>query len=164
MRVILGDITTFCGNAIVNAANPELKRGDGVCGAIFDACPNEEMLIDACSKYGKIETRYNRMTSSFGMDAKEIIHAVGPVFNEGNPLYSRFLLLDTYREIFATAWMYKIKSLAIPCISTGIYGYPKQEAAEVAVSVARLFPEFDVSFYCFDQENYDIYNKLLITH
>ncbi|HQG52332.1 MAG TPA: O-acetyl-ADP-ribose deacetylase [Bacteroidales bacterium] len=163
LEVIKGDITELDVDAIVNAANNSLLGGGGVDGAIHKAAGPE--LLEECRKIGRCETGKARMTSGYKLKAKFIIHTVGPVWRGG--IYNEpELLASCYRESLELAEKNKIKTIAFPGISTGIYGFPKNLAAIIAVSETKRFmtksrlPE-KVIFVAYDDENYRIYQKLI---
>ena len=134
MAVWQGDITTLDVDAIVNAANEQLLPGGGVCGAIHDAAG--PALEDACLAFGGCPTGDARITPGFSLAARHVIHAVGPVWrggDQGEP----DLLEGCYRASLLLAEANGVESLAFPCISTGVYGYPAELAAEVAVRTIR---------------------------
>ena len=142
------DITTLGVDAIVNAANAELARGGGVCGAIFRAAGPG--LAEACADAGYTPTGSAAVTPGFALKARWIIHAVGPVW-AGGARGEPDLLASAYRESFARAREKGCASIAFPAISTGIYGYPLKPATAIAVRVARQEArEIDVTFACFD--------------
>lgn len=130
----LVDITTLAVDAIVNAANPELAPGGGVCGAIHRAAGPE--LATACAKLGGCPTGEARITPGYRLPARYVIHAVGPVWHggaSGEPQQ----LASAYRSVLQLAAEYRLRSVAFPAISTGIYGYPLGAATEVAVNTVR---------------------------
>lgn len=135
IEVRTGDITTFEVDAIVNAANTQLAPGGGVCGAIHAAAGPE--LAEACAEVAPCPTGEARITGGFGLPARFVIHAVGPVWKggaHGEPL----LLASAYRAALELAEEEPgVVSVALPAISTGVYGYPLQAAAEIAVAEAR---------------------------
>lgn len=165
IQLIQGDITQLNVDAIVNAANNELLPGGGVCGAIHRAAG--PALAEACRQVGHCATGHAVLTSGGNLKAKFVIHAVGPVWEGGNNKEPQ-LLAGAYRNSLRLAATHELKSIAFPNISTGIYGYPKEEAAQVAVRTVKdflaqnEFPE-KVIFCCFDEENMNIYRKLLGT-
>ncbi len=135
--IIEGDITKIEADAIVNAANAELQPGGGVCGAIFKAAGRQE-LSEACRAIGYCPTGSAVITPAFGIrSAKHIIHAVGPVYHRYSEPEARRLLRGAYKAAIDLAAKHGCKSIAFPAISTGIYGYPLEEACREAVDVCR---------------------------
>jgi O-acetyl-ADP-ribose deacetylase len=135
VQVVVGDITTISADAIVNAANPELLAGGGVCGAIFRAAGASE-LAKACRAIGGCPTGQAVITPAFDIgSAKHIIHAVGPVYASYTPQEARRLLRQAYSAAIRLGAAHGCTSLAFPAISTGIYGYPLDEACREAVDV-----------------------------
>ena len=134
------DITKMKVDAIVNAANTELRMGSGVCGAIFHAA-GEEKMTEACQKLSPIRTGEAVMTDGFALPAGHVIHAAGPVYQERELAESALLLTKTYQSALALAAEHRLKSVAFPLISAGIYGYPKDEALSLAVWAIRHFLE-----------------------
>ena len=128
------DITTVATDAIVNAANEALAPGGGVCGAIHRAAGPE--LACACRALGGCPTGEARLTPGFGLPARFVIHAVGPVWRGGRAGESD-LLASAYRSAMARAHEHGMKSIAFPAISTGIYGYPLGPATAIAVRAVR---------------------------
>jgi O-acetyl-ADP-ribose deacetylase (regulator of RNase III) len=136
--IIQGDITRTPADAIVNAANSALAMGGGVCGAIFRAAGVAE-LTAACRALGGCPTGHAVITPAFGMSAARfIVHAVGPVYAEYEPEKAAELLRSAYASALAIAAKSGCRSIAFPAISTGIYGYPLQEACEQAVAVCAV--------------------------
>ena len=135
--VIHGDITTMATDAIVNAANSRLAPGGGVCGAIFSASDYHKLDL-ACRKIGHCPVGQAVITPSFGMPAKYIVHAVGPIWQGGQQNEAK-LLRDCYTSSLNLAKQHGCTSIAFPLISAGIYGYPKKEALRVAVDAIRAF-------------------------
>jgi O-acetyl-ADP-ribose deacetylase (regulator of RNase III) len=129
-----GDITTLSVDAIVNAANRSLARGGGVCGAIFDAAGAR--LDAACAAIGGCATGDAVATPGFDLPAHWVIHAVGPVWRGGDAGEAE-RLASCYRRSLEVADELGARSVAFPAISTGIYGYPADDAARVAVSTVR---------------------------
>jgi O-acetyl-ADP-ribose deacetylase len=155
-----GDITTEAVDAIVNAANPALTRGGGVCGAIFAAAGPG--LDEACSALGGCATGDAKATPGFELPARWVIHAVGPVWHgggQGEP----DLLGSAYRRCLAVADDLGAASLALPAISTGIFGYPLDAATDVAVATMRDTPSRVevVRFVCFDDRTLAAYRDRL---
>ena len=135
IEVVQGDITRIEADAIVNAANTDLAEGGGVCGAIFRAAGREE-LTAACRALAPCPTGSAVTTPAFGIaTAKHIIHAVGPVYSSYEPEEARRLLGSAYRAAMDQAQANGCRTIAFPAISTGIYGYPLEEACRVAVAV-----------------------------
>jgi O-acetyl-ADP-ribose deacetylase len=160
IKVIQYDITDLDVDIVVNAANTALSDGSGVNGAIQRAAGAE--LLEACKRLGGCPTGEARITPGFRLKAKWIIHAVGPVWNGGAHDEPQ-LLESCYRSAFRLAAEAKVQSIAFPCISTGVYHYPKEAAARIALKVMR---ENDKDFRsivacCLDDENAKIYGKLL---
>jgi O-acetyl-ADP-ribose deacetylase (regulator of RNase III) len=134
IRARLADITALAVDAIVNAANGRLAPGGGVCGAIHDAAGPE--LSRACAGAAPCPTGEARITPGFGLPARFVIHAVGPVW-QGGTSGEPELLASAYRSSLTLAKDHSLRSIAFPAISTGIYGYPLQAAAQIAVATVR---------------------------
>jgi len=130
----IADITTLDVDAIVNAANPQLAPGGGVCGAIHRAAGPQ--LAVACERVAPCPTGGSRITPGFRLRARFVIHAVGPVWRGGRAGEPR-LLAAAYRSALALAAENGLRSVAFPAISTGIYGYPLEAATGVAVATVR---------------------------
>jgi O-acetyl-ADP-ribose deacetylase (regulator of RNase III) len=128
--VIVADITTLSVDAIVNAANTQLKRGGGVDGAIHRAAGPE--LQAECDMLGGCDTGSAKITRGYRLPAKHVIHAVGPVWNGGRRNEEE-LLASCYRTALALAAQHRLTSVAFPAISTGVYGFPPDRAARIAV-------------------------------
>jgi O-acetyl-ADP-ribose deacetylase len=139
--IVQADITSVPADAIVNAANSQLTAGGGVCGAIFRAAGHAE-LSAACARIGHCDTGEAVLTPAFGITtARFIIHAVGPIHAEHSKDEARELLRKTYASAIATAAAAGCQSIALPAISTGIYGYPLEPACREAVEVCRVEAE-----------------------
>lgn len=135
--IVKDDITTLSVDAIVNAANHELKnyarrRGGGVCGAIFRAAGHDAMQA-ACDEIGGCETGSAVITEGFALPSKWVIHAVGPKYSEGDPDQAA-LLGKCYRAALDLCESNGLSTVSFPLISSGIYGYPKQEALQIAMN------------------------------
>jgi O-acetyl-ADP-ribose deacetylase (regulator of RNase III) len=158
-----GDITKLKVDAIVNAANTSLLGGGGVDGAIHRAAGPG--LLEFNKKLGGCKTGEAKITPGFNLQSKFIIHTVGPVWNGGKNNEDK-LLSNCYRNSLMLAAENNIKSIAFPAISTGVYRFPLERAAQIAVKEVNEFlsqnKSFEkVSFVCFDKENFEIYSQLL---
>lgn len=159
-----GDITKLKVDAIVNAANQTLLGGGGVDGAIHRAAGKE--LLAECRTLNGCDTGDAKITKGYQLPAKYVIHTVGPVYNGGkNNEVDQ--LSSCYERGLELALENEIKTIAFPNISTGVYGYPKQDAAEIAIRRVKKFleihPEIEKVIFCvFDDENYALYEKLLV--
>ena len=157
MVIHQGDITALAVDAIVNAANSALAPGGGVCGAIHRAAGPE--LAEECATLGGCATGEAKITAGYGLPALHVIHAVGPVWhggNAGNGGGEAGLLAACYRRALEIAQANALATIAFPAISTGIFGYPPDDAAEIAVrTVAETLPRTpgltQVTFCCFDE-------------
>ena len=168
MKITLrqSDITTLKVDVIVNAANSSLLGGSGVDGAIHRKGGPE--ILEACKKIrarqGKCETGDAVITTAGNLDATCVIHTVGPVWNEGGKEKEK-LLANCYNNSLLLAVKNEIRTIAFPNISTGIYRFPKELAAQIAIQTIKEFESQDsieeVIFVCFDDENYELYNRLL---
>ena len=163
MEVTLNDITKLKVDAIVNAANTSLLGGGGVDGAIHRAAGKE--LVMECRSLGGCKVGDAKLTKGYNLPARFIIHTVGPVWQGGNNGEPE-LLANCYRKCIQIAVNKELESLAFPCISTGIYGYPKEKAAEIAVKtcseeLGKNKFILKVIFCCFGKDNYEIYQRVL---
>jgi len=161
-----GDITRERVDAIVNAANQTLLGGGGVDGAIHRAAGPE--LREACRALGGCPTGESRITPAFRLPARYVIHTVGPIWRGGDHGEAK-LLRGCYRSALALAEAEGVTSIAFPCVSTGAYGYPPEEAAEIAVSSVRESVRDSgsirlVRFVCFSTADLLTYDRLLITY
>ena len=165
--LVQGDITKQKVDAIVNAANSSLMGGGGVDGAIHRA--GGPAILEDCrkiiAKQGSCKTGEAVITTAGNLPAKFVIHTVGPVWNNGKNNEAE-KLANCYRTSLQLALENKIESIAFPNISTGIYGYPKKDAAVIAIKTVLDLLQNNpalpkVYFVCFDEENYAIYNQLI---
>lgn len=158
----LGDITRLNVDAIVNAANTSLLGGGGVDGAIHRAAGPE--LLAACRPLHGCMTGDAKATPGFRLPAKWVFHAVGPVWNGGNHGEDD-LLAGCYRRSLELAAQHSVKSIAFPAISTGIYRFPPERAARIAVATVKAHLAESgverVTFVCFNEETFRIYEELL---
>lgn len=168
IELIKGDITKIKVDAIVNAANATLLGGGGVDGAIHRA--GGGVILEECikirAKQGGCKTGEAVITTAGNLPASFVIHTVGPVWREGNTEQAE-KLASCYQNSFELAVENQCKSIAFPNISTGVYHYPKNEAAQIAIGTTKYLLEKykstieKVIFVCFDEDNFDIYQKLL---
>ena len=134
LEIVQADITTLQVDAIVNAANSTLLGGGGVDGAIHHVAGSE--LVEACRPLGGCSPGHAKITPGFNLPAKFVIHTVGPVWQDGQQGEAE-VLASCYRECIKLALANDIKNIAFPSISTGVYGYPKQSAAKIAVGILK---------------------------
>lgn len=167
IKLIQGDITRLKVDAIVNAANSSLMGGGGVDGAIHRA--GGPAILEECreivARQGRCGTGNAVITSGGNLPARFIIHTVGPVWHDGNSNEDK-LLENAYRNSLKLAVENGIETIAFPNISTGVYGFPKAKAAEIAIRTVQEFLEKSdrikqVYFVCFDQENFELYTTFL---
>ncbi len=162
-QIVRQDITKMKVDAIVNAANTSLLMGSGVCGAIFKAA-GAKKLQAACDVLAPIETGEAVITPGFALDAKHVIHTVGPIYHEHTAARSEELLRSAYLESLKLATAHDLQSIAFPLISSGIYGYPKAEALAVARNTIEEYlrdHELDVFLAVFDREAFVVSEKLM---
>ncbi|GMO48819.1 MAG: ADP-ribose-binding protein [Termitinemataceae bacterium] len=169
IEAIVGDITKQTTDVIVNAANSTLLGGGGVDGAIHAAAGIA--LVEECygipiGPYGRCQTGQAVMTNAYKLPCKKIIHTVGPVYRACDECGEAELLALCYSNSLISADEEGYSSISFPCISTGVYGYPKDKAAKIAVASVRLSLKTakninHVVFVCFDNYNYKLYTELL---
>ena len=158
----LEDITTLDVDAIVNAANTSLLGGGGVDGAIHRAAGKE--LLAECRTLNGCRTGEAKITKGYNLKARHVIHTVGPVYSDGRQGEPE-LLAACYRNSLALAVENGLKTIAFPLISTGVYGYPLEEATPIALREIKAFlethPDFErVIVACFSRKAYDLYMQL----
>ncbi|HKK76938.1 MAG TPA: O-acetyl-ADP-ribose deacetylase [Saprospiraceae bacterium] len=165
LELIKGDITTIEVDVIVNAANSSLLGGGGVDGAIHRA--GGAAILEECkqirARQGGCRTGEAVITTAGRLPAKKVIHTVGPVWQDGEH-GEPILLRACYRNALRLAEANELRTIAFPNISTGVYGFPKRQAAGLAIAEVQDYSSDlidKVFFVCFDEENYQIYQKLL---
>ena len=167
IQIVQGNITEIKVDAIVNAANSSLLGGGGVDGAIHRAGGGE--ILEECrmirARQGSLPPGNAVMTTAGKLPAKHVIHAVGPVWNGGKNNEDE-TLANAYLNSLIIAEEKALSSIAFPNISTGIYGFPKERAAQIAISTVKDFLRKsnnikEVYFVCFDSDNYEIYQKIM---
>ena len=160
-QVVQNDITKMETDAIVNAANSGLQMSGSVCGAIFRAA-GETQMQEACNRYGFCSAGEAVITPGFNLPAKYVIHTVGPIWRGGDCNEGR-LLADCYRNSLEAAASHELRSVAFPSISTGVYSFPVEKAAKIAVATVDKYLEehkgvFDrVTWVLFDERTKQIY-------
>ncbi len=162
MKVVQGDITKMEVDAIVNAANTRLLGGGGVDGAIHRAAGPE--LLEECRTLGGCPTGEARITRGYRLPARYVIHTVGPVYRD--PVRSASQLKSCYRNSLSLAKQHGVRSIALPAVSCGVYGYPIEDACRIAVDTTREFLEKEdgveeVFFVLFSRGDYEVYRDYL---
>lgn len=163
ISILQGDITKLKVDAIVNAANTTLLGGGGVDGAIHRA--GGKVILEECKKIGGCPTGEARITTAGNMPSKYVIHTVGPVYRGGGSNESQ-LLYNAYFNSLKLAVDHNIKTVAFPAISTGVYGYPKGKAADIAIKATMEFLDQhkgidEVIFILYSNNDFDIYKQKL---
>ena len=163
MQLIKDDITSLDIDCIVNAANEDLMPSGGVCGAIHEVAGKELAL--ECKRIGNCGVGEARITKGYNLKTKHVIHTVGPIWHGGEHGENQYLF-NCYKKSLLLATHHNIESIAFPNISTGIFGYPKELAAETAITAVTQHQKSgrrlkEVIFCCFDEENFELYNRLI---
>ncbi|NLT49366.1 MAG: O-acetyl-ADP-ribose deacetylase [Ignavibacteria bacterium] len=163
IKILQGDICNYHGDAIVNAANSSLLGGGGVDGAIHFSAGIK--LLEECRKLNGCKTGEAKITAGYNLQAKFIIHTVGPIWQNGRNDEAS-LLKNGYNNSLKLALKNGIRTIAFPSISTGAYGYPFKPAAKIALETVFDFLQYnpvldEVAFYCFSKNDFDIFNKIL---
>jgi O-acetyl-ADP-ribose deacetylase len=163
IHLIQGDITKIKVDAIVNAANSALRGGGGVDGAIHRA--GGPTILEECRKIGRCQTGQAVYTTAGNLPAKFVIHTVGPIYRNGKSREAE-LLAAAYRNSLELARELKCESIAFPCISTGVYRFPIEEAAKIEVrEISKFLAENEsmkeVQLVCFDEDNFKALQKAL---
>ena len=155
----LGDITKEDAEVIVNAANTGLRGGGGVDGAIHRAAGSS--VMEECRVIGGCKTGGAVITNAGQLKAKKIIHTVGPIWRGGNQGEAD-LLRNCYEKSFLLAKKHNLKTIAFPAISTGVYGYPIEEATKIAFSIGKKFEKDfdDIRYICFSERDLDVYKHI----
>ena len=160
-QILHNDITNMETDAIVNAANSNLIAGGGVCGAIFSKAGKDELQKE-CNLLSPCPVGHAVITKGYNLKSKYIIHAVGPVYKDGNSGEETYLK-SAYKNSLKLAKDYNLKSIAFPLISAGIYGYPKKEALNIAVTTIKEFlqdNDMDIYLVVFNREVVCLSEKL----
>lgn len=163
IKLLKGDITTLDADAIVNAANTSLLGGGGVDGAIHKKAGPK--LLEECRSLNGCKTGESKITLGYNLPAKFIIHTVGPVWHGGFNNEEK-LLASCYQSSLLIAEKFKLASIAFPSISTGVYKFPKDKAADIAIDTIQKYlktnKELLVYLVAFDEENFQLYKQKLI--
>jgi len=163
IKIICADITTLKVDVIVNAANTSLLGGGGVDGAIHRAAG--PLLLEECRALKGCETGKAKITQGYNLPAEYVIHTVGPVYQDGKRGEPE-LLAACYRNSLILAEEFHCKTIAFPCISAGVYGYPMEEAARIALTTVRSYlmdteSQLTVYHVCFDKQAEQLYRAVL---
>ena len=161
--ILVGDLTASDAEAIVNAANPTLLGGSGVDGAIHAAAGPE--LLAECRTLHGCETGQAKLTGGYRLKARYVIHTVGPIIPDGQPTSEQEeQLASCYRSCLDIAEDYSLHSIALCCISTGVFNFPRRRAAEIAVDTVRSYPKKNIDtviFNTFKDEDDHVYRQLV---
>ena len=160
-QILYNDITNMETGAIVNAANSNLIAGGGVCGSIFSKAGKDELQKE-CNELSPCAVGHAVITKGYNLKSKYIIHAVGPIYKDGNSNEETYLK-SAYKNSLKLAKDYNLKSIAFPLISSGIYGYPKKEALDIAISTIKEFlknNEMDIYLVVFDRKVVELSEEL----
>ena len=161
LHIIHGDIITMPVDAVVNAANTALQRGGGVCGAIFAAAGADKLQAE-CDRIGRCGVGEAVVTGGYDLPARHIIHTAGPIWRGGNSDEAR-LLHNCYTNSLWLAMQNDCRSIAFPLISSGIYGYPIEQALQIAVAaISEFLLKYDIQVYLllYDQQTFELSKKL----
>jgi O-acetyl-ADP-ribose deacetylase (regulator of RNase III) len=160
IRLTVGNVETSGAEAIVNAANRHLKTGRGVCGAIYAAAGVTELETYVADHFEGCRTGRAVVTPAFGISgSKYVLHAVGPIYSEYTPLEAARLLRKAYHSIFELCYSLGVKNVGVVAISSGIYGYPVEDVANIAADEAMRTPyKGDITFYVW-QDNLAVFEK-----
>ena len=163
ISVIKDNIVNLDVDCIVNAANTSLAGGGGVDGAIHEVAGKK--LYEACNKIGYCAIGDAVITPGFNLKAKYIIHTVGPIYNRFDENNCKQLLTNCYKNSLDLARKYNIHSIAFPCISSGVYGYPIDKSANIAITTVKNWLnlnsyDIDVKLVCFTQKEYETYENI----
>jgi len=164
LKIIQADITKMQVDAIVNAANVNLRMGGGVCGAIF-AAAGADQLQEECNRIGKCPVGESVITKGYALPARYIIHTVGPVWQGGSHNEAQ-LLYNCYKNSLELAKKHECRSIAFPLISTGIFGYPKEPAIHIAISAINEFldtHEMEVYLTIYDEQTLMLAERIFAT-
>lgn len=161
IQIVVGDITKYCGDAIVNAANTSLLGGGGVDGAIHRAAGPD--LLKECATLGGCRVGQSKITDAYRLPCKKVIHTVGPIWHGGS-FHEREMLASCYRTSLQLAVQNHLTSIAFPCISTGVYHFPKDEASRIALKTISDFLtqnynlSLKITIVCFDRDSASYYS------
>ncbi len=161
LKIIRNDISKMPVDAIVNAANTALKMGGGVCGAIFAAAGADKLQKD-CDQIGKCAVGEAVITNAYNLPSRYVIHAVGPIWHGGSHEEAH-LLYNCYANSLILAWQHECQSIAFPLISSGIYGYPKDQALQIAISaIGEFLLNYEMMVYLvvYDKKTFVVSEKL----